>query len=88
MSNGSILILFFLAIGAFIVVVIVARVFTLWYFRIDEHIANQQKMIALLEVISTERTRNVTHSPTITTENTAPTPQPSTPLPYRHPLQK
>jgi hypothetical protein len=58
-DNPSLLIFVALILGAFIVFFIVGRMFVLWYFRIDEHIANQQRMIALLEVISTERSRNV-----------------------------
>lgn len=50
-------------------VFLILRKIVWWYFGIDQHLENQETMIRLLEVISTERTRNVSR-PVIT--NTTP----------------
>jgi hypothetical protein len=59
MESGINLTIFIvLAVVVIGILFMILRALVLWYFRIDEHIANQQRIISLLEVISTERTRN------------------------------
>ena len=65
-DNSSYLIFIALIIGAFVVFFIIGRMLILWYFRIDEHIANQQRIIELLEIIATQEARRNVSRPTIT----------------------
>lgn len=64
-DNSSYLIFIALIIGAFVVFFIIGRMLILWYFRIDEHIANQQRIIELLEIIATQEARRNVSRPNI-----------------------
>lgn len=64
-DNSSYLIFIALIIGAFVVFFIIGRMIILWYFRIDEHITNQQRIIELLEIIATQEARRNVSMPNI-----------------------
>lgn len=83
MDSTSLAVFLIIGIGFFVLFFMVIRGLTLWYFRINEHIANQERIISLLTTIANQGTPLASIAP-LQPINTAQEPSPS--MPRRNPL--